>query len=340
MEVKHPMSHRKVIGAWLLVGVLMIAGMIVLGGITRLTQSGLSIVEWKPITGILPPLSHEDWDEAFEAYRQFPQYAILNQDMTLEEFKTIFWWEYIHRLWGRLIGLVFIVPFLLFLRKGWLSRSQLVRLGLIFLAGALQGLVGWIMVQSGLNDLPHVSHLRLTLHFLMALFLFGLVLWEWLRTISGPSDDGSWQKQSSWVVTLGLLLLLQVTYGALTAGLKAGHMYNTFPTMNGSWIPAELWMLSPWIDNLFSNPVTVQFLHRFVGVALLLLVWVYRWRAPSTSALQLWLALLITAQLVLGVAALLWSVPVWLGVLHQAGAVCIVGFFVAHLYSERRKATI
>jgi len=316
-------------GYWLLAVAVLVAAMIVLGGATRLTQSGLSIVDWQPISGVLPPLSDEDWQASFVRYQQFPEFQKLNRHMSLDEFKTIFWFEYAHRLLGRLIGLAFLLPFLWFLVRRQLHGRLAWQLGGLFLLGGLQGLAGWWMVTSGLVDRPEVSQYRLMVHLALALAILALLLhlgWGVLSPRTGRDRPGAW--------LVFALVYLQALSGALVAGLDAGLHYNTFPTMNGAWLPPELWHLKPWWLNLVDNPTTVQFDHRLgafiVAFAALLLWW--RGRGAADRRRRRAFDLMLAAMLVqfgLGVATLLLQVPVALGVLHQAGAVAL---FTATLF--------
>jgi cytochrome c oxidase assembly protein subunit 15 len=322
---------------WLFTACLLIFLMVVVGGITRLTRSGLSMVEWHPVTGVIPPLTAADWEIAFEKYRQYPEYQVLNRGMTLAEFKSIFFWEYLHRLLGRIIGLVFLIPFAIFYYQKRLAPPLLWKLLLMFLLGALQGLVGWFMVKSGLADNPYVSHYRLALHLLLAVGLITYIFWTALDLIPGAfrrsftdpavSPERSRLRTVSWSLTG--LILLQLIYGAFTAGLKAGHGWNTFPTMAGEWIPTGLLSMHPWWKNLLEHNLTVQFIHRCLGWLLVItipLFWFYARRADLTRY-QRWgingLLGVVLVQFLLGVFTLLWVVPVGLGVLHQAGAVIL-----------------
>ncbi len=335
---------RRRIGIWLLTGYLMVVVMIVLGGITRLTQSGLSIVEWDLLMGTLPPLSQTEWQAAFERYQQFPQFKILNASMSVEEFESIFWWEYIHRLWGRLLGIVFIVPFVYFLAKRTLPGRTAAGLFSIFLLGGLQGAVGWYMVKSGLIDIPQVSHYRLTFHLLLALTIGGLLLWQ-AMTYLWPGDKDEERERSGLVLfskLLGLLVLLQIAIGGLVAGLKAGYLYNTFPKMGDEWFPASLWLYDDWWMNFLENGVMVQFLHRVTAYVLVIaafLFWhrVRRSAAGSVRVLTHALPVIVSIQLLVGVLTLLRQVPVTLGVLHQTGAIVLFSAVVAHHFLLTRK---
>ena len=247
----------RLVSAWLFVIAAMIFAMIVLGGVTRLTHSGLSMVEWKPVTNWLPPLDHESWERIFAKYRTSPEYRVFNQGITLDEFKSIFWLEFLHRLWGRIIGAAFLIPFLAFLAMRWIRRGLAVRLLVIFMLGGLQGTLGWFMVKSGLADRPDVSQYRLTAHFGLGLALFGYVLWVALGILRNAIEAAPVRHARTADGLLGLIFVTTLS-GALVAGLDAGLAYNTFPFMDGNWIPEGVFDLSPTYLNLFENIGTVQ----------------------------------------------------------------------------------
>jgi cytochrome c oxidase assembly protein subunit 15 len=315
---------------WLLTIVVLIAIMALVGAATRLTESGLSIVEWKPVIGALPPLDQEQWNQAFEAYKAIPQYRELNAGMTLGAFKTIFWWEWTHRLLGRVIGIAFLLPFLWFLWRGVISAELRLRLWLIFGLGALQGVIGWWMVASGLSERVEVSHHRLATHLMLALLIFSAIVWTLRRMAGGPPLVASARLK---VTSLALLLLtvLQIYLGALLAGLRAGRVYNTWPGIDGAFIPsaARLFFEEPWWRNLFDNTLTVQFEHRMVAYTLFALAMVHaidavRSRAGAAANGALWLAAAVTLQAVLGILTLLNQVPIALGLAHQAAAMTVL----------------
>jgi heme a synthase len=316
---------------WLLTIVVLIAIMALVGGATRLTESGLSIVEWKPVTGILPPLNQEQWAGAFDAYKAIPQYRELNAGMTLGEFKTIFWWEWSHRLLGRVIGIAFLLPFLWFLWRGVLSADLRLRLWLIFGLGALQGVVGWWMVASGLSERVEVSQYRLATHLMLALLIFSAIVWTLRRLADRPSSRVSSRLKITSVALL-VLTFVQLYLGALLAGLRAGRVYNTWPHIDGALIPstARLFFEEPWWRNLFDNTLTVQFEHRMVAYALFALAILHavdavRSRAGTIAVNgALWLAAAIILQAALGILTLLNQVPVLLGLAHQAVAMSVL----------------
>jgi cytochrome c oxidase assembly protein subunit 15 len=330
---------------WLVTVVVLIAVMALVGGATRLTESGLSIVEWKPVTGTLPPLNQEQWTQAFDAYKKIPQYRELNAGMSLSEFKTIFWWEWSHRLLGRVIGVAFLLPFLWFLWRGVLSADLRLRLWLIFGLGALQGVIGWWMVASGLSERVEVSHYRLATHLTLALLIFSAIVWTLRRLAGGPPPDASSRLRITGLALL-VLTFVQLYLGALLAGLRAGRVYNTWPDIDGALIPstARLFFDEPWWRNLFDNTLTVQFEHRMVAYALFALA---IWHAvdaitsrAGTAAVNgaLWLAVAITLQAALGIFTLLNQVPVALGLAHQAVAMSVLtlAIFQAEQLARRR----
>lgn len=321
--------HR--IAAWLFLCAALVFVIVVVGGITRLTHSGLSIVEWQPLVGALPPLSQADWELLFAKYRLTPEFRLVNFDMDLAGFQRIFWWEWIHRLLGRVIGVVFLLPFLWFLLRGRLERPLAWQLAGVFALGALQGALGWYMVASGLVDDPRVSHFRLTAHLGVALAIFAAELWIALGLLAPAPQATASPALGRAARALAIVVFLMALSGGLVAGLRAGYAYNTFPLMNGHFVPPEILMLEPWWKNLFYNMATVQFVHRGIGWLLLVFVVLFWWRAlaaPLTIRQRLAchaLLLALMVQFTLGVATLLTAVPVALGAAHQGGAVLLLG---------------
>ncbi len=323
------MRSNKKIALWLLSGCFLIFAMVIIGGITRLTGSGLSITEWKPVTGTLPPMSESSWISAFEKYKQSPQFKIVNSHFSLAQFKSIFWWEYIHRLLGRLIGFVFLIPFFYFLFSKQLNRVLLKKLFLLLGLGALQGFLGWFMVKSGLVNLPHVSHYRLALHLIVAFLIFGyafhLVL-ELLQPIQTAVNRNTRAARNTTSVIL-ILALVQIIYGALVAGLHGGKIYTTFPKMGDRWLASEILALHPLRTNFTENPVTVQFIHRTIAWAigiLIVILWTTtmknkRLSQQQTNGINI-LFILFLFQFLLGIFTLLSAAAIPLAVLHQAGA--------------------
>lgn len=322
---------------WLFVCAFLVFMTVVVGGITRLTGSGLSIVEWQPVAGILPPLSEEDWLGLFDQYRESPQYKLQNKGMSLDYFKFIFFWEYLHRIMGRLVGIALLLPLLVFAR--WLTRAEIIKYSLLVLLCGVQGFMGWYMVKSGLVDIPRVSHLRLAAHLSLALILLSIITWHisellFRDKIEALKSEISLRKAYKLfyfgIFTL-IVLIFQFLWGAFTAGLKAGYMYNSFPLMNGFLIPPDLFMFDEILKNLTSNPITVQFIHRLFGWLLLLIAFYWYYLKAETPKLIGALILLFSASILvqfsLGVATLLTGVNIVLGVTHQGmGAIVVVLF--------------
>jgi cytochrome c oxidase assembly protein subunit 15 len=335
--------HRRAVAWWLFGVAALIAIMVLVGGATRLTESGLSIVEWKPVAGTLPPLDGAQWTQAFEAYKTIPQYRELNAGMSLSEFKTIFWWEWSHRLLGRVIGMAFLLPFLWFLWRGALSADLQRRLWLIFGLGALQGAVGWWMVASGLSQRVEVSQYRLATHLVLALLIFAGIVWTLRRLNSRPPSLAS-SRLKITAIALLVLTFVQLYLGALVAGLRAGKVYNTWPDIDGALVPsaARLFFEEPWWRNLFDNALTVQFEHRMTAYTLLVLAVLHVLDAvrskAGTAAVSgaLWLLAVIALQATLGILTLLNQVPIDLALAHQAVAIAVLTFAV--LQAERLSA--
>lgn len=338
--------HARIIAAWLLVGCALVAATLVVGGLTRLTGSGLSMVDWEPVSGVVPPMSAEGWEREFAAYRDSPEYRLVNRGMSLGEFKRIFWFEYAHRLLGRVIGLVFIVPFAVFLIRRMIPRSLIPRLLLLFALGGAQGLLGWWMVRSGLVDIPRVSPYRLTAHLALAVLVYALTLWTALSLLRPGAGDGDAEaargaglrRGAALVVGLAALTLLS---GGFVAGLDAGLVYNTFPRMGDGWIPPDLFGASPWWLSPFEDRTTAQFNHRILAMLLLAGVTVLWWacarRAPApartwahTGFATAWV------QAALGVATLLLFVPIPLAALHQANALVLFTALLGLAFELRR----
>ena len=335
-EIGRTARNRRQIRGWLAVVLFALFALVLVGGATRLTESGLSITEWKPIHGVIPPLSAAEWEEEFRLYQRIPQYEQLNKDMTVEEFKTIFWWEWAHRLLARSIGVVFAVPLFFFWVSGRIERRlRLPLLGILALGG-FQGFIGWWMVSSGLVERTEVSQYRLATHLVIACLIYGACMWIF-RGLYPHSGDAPPTKRSQTVAgIIAALGLFQIYLGALVAGLDAGLSYNTWPLMDGAIVPADLFVQQPAWINLFENPKTVQFVHR-IGAYLLFAValWhmVTSWRAaPGTTHARRSVLLfgLVTLQAAIGITTLLLQVPIGWGVLHQAGALIVLGFAIAH----------
>jgi cytochrome c oxidase assembly protein subunit 15 len=313
--------------------------MIVVGGITRLTQSGLSMVEWAPIMGSLPPIGDAAWIDVFAKYQSSPEYQKVNFGMTLAEFKGIFWWEYGHRLLGRTIGIIYLLPLLFFLFKGMVPNTWRLRLLTLFLLGGLQGLLGWYMVMSGLVDVPHVSQYRLTAHLGLAVIIYICMLWFALEMLRGEQRRHPANRAYPILAfSLVMLVFIMMLSGGFVAGTKAGFIINTFPKMNGEWLPLGVFALSPGWRNLFENAVTIQFIHRWLALVVLLLslIVVSSARKQAFKTGVAWVLIAVIVQVSLGISALLLVVPVALGAAHQAGAVALLSssLWVAHLSSR------
>ncbi|MGH8565744.1 MAG: COX15/CtaA family protein [Gammaproteobacteria bacterium] len=321
---------RRAVAVWLLLVCAAIAVMVVLGGVTRLAHAGLSIVEWRLVTGVLPPLSDAEWEEAFAAYRQFPEYQKLNRgSMDLSQFKSIYWLEYLHRLWGRLIGVLFLLPFLWFLARRTIPGALAVKLAGMFLLGGAQGVLGWYMVKSGLTDRPDVSAYRLSAHLGLALLIYGYGLWLALGLLGAGTERPASGRLRTFVAALIGLVGVTILSGGFVAGLDAGFAYNTFPLMGRQLVPEGLWLLEPVYRNFFENPVTAQFGHRVLAILTLVLIAVFWFRAgsaPLPARARLACGGLLGAALLqvgLGIATLLLVVPLPLAAAHQAAAVLL-----------------
>ena len=318
---------RRRVAGWLFLCALLVFAIVLVGGVTRLTRSGLSIVEWQPLIGVLPPLSHADWEALFAKYRETPEFRLVNFAMTLEGFKGIFWWEYLHRLLARGIGLVFLLPLLYFQLAGKLDRALALKLWGIFLLGAAQGAMGWIMVQSGLIDDPKVNPVRLAAHLGLALAIFSAELWLAMQLVSPrvrPFDK--------LAAAIPFLIFAMALSGGMVAGLRAGAAYQTFPLMNGHFVPPEALLLEPWWRNFLYNMATVQLVHRAFFWTLAVLIPLAWWRSRDTLAGNA-LAAAFVLQGSLGIATLLAGVPVGLGAAHQGGAVLLLAAALWHAHS-------
>jgi heme a synthase len=346
-----PAERRRALRAWFWSIAAMTFAVMVVGGITRLTQSGLSIVDWQPIMGVIPPLTEAQWQQAFDAYRQFPEYQVLRQGMTLDEFKFIFFWEYLHRVVARLIGVVFLVPFAWFAARRYFNRPLATRALALFGLGAMQGVLGWLMVSSGLVDRPSVSHFRLAAHLSLAFIIFGACIWliRDLRDDFSPAtlDGAARRRLRAGVLLVGALLAVQIVWGAFVAGLKAGYFYNTFPLMGGRLIPVDLLAIDGGLRNFVQNPIAVQWLHRVLGTALTVAAVALGMQAlqrgvdPASRRLGAGILGLVVLQFALGIATLVYRVPVVLGVAHQALALVILGvwvWWVHHLWRGTAEA--
>ncbi len=332
------------VAAWLFLICALVFAMVVLGGVTRLTESGLSMVNWRPVTGWLPPLSQAEWQAAFDAYRQSPEYHHINRGMSLEGFQGIFWLEYLHRLFGRVIGIAFFVPFVWFMVRGRLTGSLRTKCAVMFVLGGLQGVLGWYMVKSGLIDEPSVSQYRLGAHLSLALAIYLFALWTALDIVQPRAKALAAGQGPAAKLAAGLLAIVFLTVfsGALVAGLDAGFLYNTFPLMDGRLFPADGFGLTPAYLNFFEDRATVQFDHRVLAMTTVCLVFAY-WiwvrrsdAAPGVKQAAGLMVLAVFAQATIGISTLLMVVPVWLGALHQAGAVVLLTAGTWTLHQARR----
>ena len=360
MDVK---NNDKAIGIWLMVVAILVLLMIVVGGATRLTESGLSMVKWHPISGIMPPMDAGEWRAEFNAYKQFPEYIEVNAGMSLSEFKAIFWWEYGHRLLGRLIGLAFALPLLFFMARKMVRDELKMKLFMLLALGAAQGGMGWYMVTSGLVDEPQVSHFRLSAHLSLALVIFMALLGQGLmllRPKTTLSKDGlsplefqvrgmmrtrGLNKLKPYIYIFIGLAFIQSVFGALVAGLDAGFAYNTWPLMDGAFIPAHAYT-APYLHNILNDPTSVQLTHRMLAYVLTLLTIVIiirmlsansSYSKPVKSAVFGMVAL-VFMQVGLGIATLISGVHIPLAVLHQGGAVLVLGagiYVISSMWREQ-----
>ena len=337
-------AHSGPVRLWLYAVAALVLAMVLVGGATRLTESGLSITEWKPVMGVVPPLSEQAWQAAFEKYQAIPQYREINSGMSLEAFKAIYWWEWAHRLLGRVIGVAFLLPFLFFLWRGWIAPSLRPWLWFIFGLGALQGAVGWWMVASGLAERVEVSQYRLATHLLLACLIYVELIFTARRmdTPAGavlPLADGrGGARIRAGAIALVVLVLAQIYLGALVAGLRAGYAYNTWPLIDGALVPdaARLFFDTPLWRNFFENVLTVQFDHRMLAYAIFVIALLHaldvagaiKDRHTRIGAFVLFAAVVL--QMALGIATLLLVVPLWLGLLHQAGAMVVLTIACVH----------
>ena len=327
----HPAFRR-----WLLLVAGMIFVMVVVGGLTRLTESGLSMTEWRPIFGWLPPLADESWRRLFDLYKQTPQFRKIFPDMTLGGFKAIFWFEYLHRLLGRMIGLVFFAGFVYLLVRRRIPRRLMPQLTTLLVLGGLQGALGWYMVTSGLVDRPSVSHFRLAAHLSLAILLYVWIVW----ILSGFSVRRNSESVAASLVlpaTTYLSIAVTIVTGAFVAGLDAGKIYNTFPLMGGTFVPTDYLRPDHDLNDFMSSPVVAQFNHRFLAIVTVVLVLMLWWRSRQfgerISRSANWMVAAVIVQAGLGIATLLLYVPIWLASLHQAGAMILVTTAVLHARS-------
>jgi len=339
-------ENDRAIARWLIACAVLIFAMVVLGGVTRLTGSGLSMVNWHPIHGVVPPISEQEWAEEFAHYKQSPEFKKINHAMTVDGFKQIFYFEYGHRVLGRFIGLFFLLPFLYFYFARKIKPGLTPKLIVMFFLGGLQGLLGWYMVKSGLVDNPHVSQYRLTAHLIAAILIYAFILWTAMGLLNRDprisKRDSLYPGFRRSAHYLMLLVVVTILSGGFVAGLKAGLIFNSFPTMGGHWIPPGLMALNPLYLNLFENMVTVQFDHRVlaIGTGILLLVyWLlskFRSFDVATAISFNLVGLMVVVQVILGISTLLLHVPVWLATTHQAGALLLFTVVLFNMHKLSR----
>ena len=340
--------NNRQVARWLLVGVAMIIIQVLIGGITRLTESGLSITEWEPFKGALPPLNHTDWQIQFDKYKATDQYKYIHQHFSLSQFKFIFFWEWFHRVWARLLGIVFLIGFVYFLAKKKFSRGMIFPMVVLFVLGALQGLIGWLMVASGLvPEKYYVGHVELTTHLVAAVILLAYTAWFAFSLLPAFKTKVEQKNIRPYVGFISLLLFFQLIYGGFMAGLKAAASAPTWPSINGSFLPPVMNEMSPWSSNLVNNPIMVHFIHRGLGYLLLIFVILFFFESRKIIHHKLFsrasalLLLLFIAQVMLGIATVLFATDkialVWLGVSHQFVAILIVICLAALIFLTRKE---
>lgn len=335
-------DEKKII-IWLSTILAMLIFIIIIGGLTRLTGSGLSMVEWQPVTGIIPPITEQNWAQEFAKYKLSPEFLKINYTMSLNEFKSIYFLEYFHRLIARTIGFVLIIPLLLFALRRSFSRKFALRLLAIFILGALQGFIGWFMVKSGLSNDPHVSHIRLMLHLIMAMLISALILWNILSIIYPKPAINLDKTLFNWSMINAILILFQSSYGALVAGLKAGLVYNNFPLMGETIIAPDIFFYKPLISNVINNPSTVQLIHRMIALILIISIisfWRYLRKKNVSKMLNNTIYFFLTMlifQICVGILTLIYGVPILLASLHQLTAVVIFLISIAIIYINKYK---
>ncbi len=324
-----PEKHRLAVRNWLFFSAAMIFIMAIIGAITRLTESGLSMVEWRPLIGAIPPLSEAEWQRVFDLYRETPEYIHKNAGMNMDAFKEIFFWEWFHRVWGRLIGLIYALPLFFFLIRGWIPKAKkAILIGLLFLGG-IQGGIGWFMVMSGLSEEPDVSHYRLALHLCLAFVLYALIFWQGLQ-FHTPSKDKPVIGRDPIIWASYITVTVTIIYGVFVAGMDAGMIYNEWPLMGSSIMPSDMWFLDPWWMNIFENKAGVQFIHRWLAVITLfsiILLWArysHKNQPDNIRKIAWWILALTIAQVALGIATLITQLYIPLAAAHQGGALLVL----------------
>jgi len=335
-------AQDRAVATWLLICCGLVFAMVVLGGFTRLTGSGLSMADWRPMMGVLPPIGDAEWQRVFDLYRQTPEFNKVNSHMDVHAFKSIFWLEYLHRLLGRTIGIVFLLPFLVFVIKGYIAKREWLKYLLMFVLGGMQGLLGWYMVKSGLVDVPHVSQYRLTAHLVAAFLIYAYMFWVAMSLLFPAPGDASKHPWYGKTLTVMALVATTIVSGGFVAGLKAGKIFNTFPLMGEHWVPPGTMALTPVWRNLFDNAITAQFDHRLLAITTFVVIAIYWFRARRVDlprrARPAVNALLHTAilQVALGILTLLLAVPVILGGMHQAVAMLLFTIALYLVHALRR----
>jgi cytochrome c oxidase assembly protein subunit 15 len=337
-------TNLRTVRVWLLTAAAMIFLTLVVGGATRLTESGLSIVEWKPVTGVLPPLSESEWQAEFAKYQVIPQYRELNRGMSLDAFRVIYWWEWSHRVLARLTGVVFLLPFLFFLWRGIIPHGLRGRLWAIFIAGGALGAVGWWMVSSGLTQGVSVSQYRLAFHLTLASAIYAAIVWT-AQQLAPQASNETPARLRAGALAIAILVLAQIYLGALVAGLNAGLVYNTWPTIEGAIVPSSerLWFIQPAWRNLFENTLTVQFDHRMVAYAIWVLAGLHAIdarQARQGAGGAIMLAAVVTLQAAFGVTTLLYQAPFFLALAHQVLAIVVFTIAVIHAQRLSHRATV
>ena len=331
-------SNNIFLGIWLLILTLMVYLIILIGGLTRLTESGLSMVDWRPLLGIIPPISNEDWYNVFSKYMQTPEYNIVNQNMDLEEFKYIFWWEYIHRLFARLIGVVFLIPFIYFLIKKYLSKKLIIKLIIVLVFLFLQAIVGWWMVKSGLNNDPYISQYRLSFHLTNAIIILSILLWLTLEQILPVKFSIELKTPRILIIISTLLCLITIVSGSFVSATDAGKSYNTFPLMGGQFFPDGYIIYENIFINFFENTIAIQFNHRWLAifsffwtVAIMIYILCKKLNSPQ-RIMCLVIIFLISLQIIFGILTLIYNVPIFLASIHQANATLLYCSLLTNLY--------
>ena len=332
------MLSNRYLSKWYSIGVLLMIVMIAVGGITRLTNSGLSMVDWEPISGVLPPISELDWENEFNNYKKYPEYKEINMDITISGFKVIFFWEYFHRMLGRALGLFFILPLIYHFLNKSISKGQVRKVLTIILLIICQGLLGWYMVKSGLINNPYVDHIRLMLHFMMAMVLISYTYIQYLKSIDTKNDSSSFSFKSS--ILFFILVLIQIIFGTFTAGLKAGYIFNTYPLMNGSVFPLHILYNDSMglLGSIMNNLATVQYIHRTLGIILVLwsfYILITQYRNRLSASYDFKLGILLIIQFILGVITLVTSVNIYYAILHQANTSLIVLSCIRVIYINK-----